>query len=43
MKAGDKWKIFLPARLAYGPDGTDDGKIPPFSALIFDVELLEVK
>lgn len=43
MKVGDKWKIFLPARLAYGAQGTDDGKIPPFSALIFDVELLEIK
>jgi FKBP-type peptidyl-prolyl cis-trans isomerase len=43
MKVGDKWRLFVPARLAYGPQGTEDGKIPPFSVLVFDVELLEVK
>ena len=43
MKVGDKWRLFLPARLAYGPQGSEDGKIPPFSVLVFEVELLEVK
>lgn len=43
MKVGDKWRLYVPARLAYGPQGTEDGKIPPFSALLFDIELLEIK
>lgn len=40
MKPGDKWRLFIPSALAYGPGGS--GPIPPNSALIFDVELLEV-
>jgi FKBP-type peptidyl-prolyl cis-trans isomerase FklB len=40
MKKGDKWRLFIPADLAYGPTGS--GPIPPHSALIFDVELLEI-
>jgi len=43
MKVGDKWRLFLPARLAYGPQGSPDSKIPPFSVLVFEVELHEVK
>lgn len=41
MKAGDKWRLFIPSALAYGEAGS--GPIGPHSALIFDVELLEVK
>lgn len=40
MKPGDKWRLTIPADLAYGPGGS--GPIPPFSTLVFDVELLEV-
>jgi FKBP-type peptidyl-prolyl cis-trans isomerase len=42
MKVGDKWRLYIPSRLAYGPRGTPGGPIPPFSVLIFDVELLEI-
>jgi FKBP-type peptidyl-prolyl cis-trans isomerase len=42
MKVGDKWKFFLPASLAYGMLGVP-GAIPPESALIFEVELLELQ
>lgn len=41
MKAGSKYKLFVPPNLAYGPSGRPG--IPPNSVLIFDVELLEVK
>jgi len=42
MKAGDKWKLFIPSDLAYGPRGAG-GKIGPNAALIFEVELLSIE
>ncbi|MCB1645082.1 MAG: FKBP-type peptidyl-prolyl cis-trans isomerase [Pseudomonadales bacterium] len=41
MKEGDKWRLFIPPELAYGARKT--GSIPPYSTLIFDVELIKVK
>lgn len=43
MKAGGKYKFYIPANLAYGMNGTPDGSIGPNEALEFEVELLEVK
>lgn len=42
MHVGDKWKIFVPADLAYGARGAGP-KIGPNQALVFDVELLGVE
>ncbi|RAJ00281.1 FKBP-type peptidyl-prolyl cis-trans isomerase FklB [Chitinophaga skermanii] len=41
MPVGSKWKLFIPADLAYGDRGAG-GKIKPGATLIFDVELLEI-
>lgn len=41
MKAGSKWRLFIPSELAYGPQGAG-GVIGPHATLIFDVELLKV-
>lgn len=41
MSKGAKWKLYIPYQLAYGEQGAP-GAIPPFSALVFDVELLEI-
>ncbi len=42
MKVGDKWRLFIPPSLAYGEQSPTPA-IPPNSALIFDVELLEIR
>ncbi|PHS64248.1 MAG: peptidylprolyl isomerase [Thalassobium sp.] len=41
MKVGDKWKLFIPAELAYGARSPSP-RIPANSALVFEVELLEI-
>ncbi|MCQ2219987.1 MAG: FKBP-type peptidyl-prolyl cis-trans isomerase [Prevotella sp.] len=42
MKEGAKYRFFIPYNLAYGEAGAA-GAIPPYAALIFDVELIEVQ
>jgi len=41
MPEGSVWRIFIPASLAYTGKGVP-GVIPPYSAVVFDVELLEI-
>lgn len=41
MPVGATWEIYIPYEQGYGENGT--GPIPPFSALIFKVKLLDVK
>ena len=41
MQEGAKYRFFIPYRLGYGEGGAG-ASIPPFSALIFDVELFQV-
>lgn len=41
MQEGAKYRFFIPYRLAYGEGGAGQ-MIPPYAALIFDVELIEV-
>ncbi len=42
MKEGSKYRFFIPQDLAYGANPRPGGPIKPFSALIFDVELIKV-
>ena len=41
MGEGSKWRLYIPYDLAYGANGAGE-MIPPYSALIFDVELIKV-
>ncbi|HRR58828.1 MAG TPA: FKBP-type peptidyl-prolyl cis-trans isomerase [Paludibacteraceae bacterium] len=41
MPVGSKWKLYIPQELAYGAHGAGE-TIRPYSALIFEVELLEI-
>jgi FKBP-type peptidyl-prolyl cis-trans isomerase FklB len=42
MKEGGKWELYIPSELAYGDSGAG-GAIPGGAALIFTLELLDVK
>ncbi len=42
MKEGAKYRFFIPYNLAYGERGAGQS-IPPYAALVFDVELVAVK
>ncbi|MGY0612354.1 MULTISPECIES: FKBP-type peptidyl-prolyl cis-trans isomerase [unclassified Luteimonas] len=42
MPAGSKYMLWLPSDLGYGDMGTPGGPIAPGSALVFEVELLEI-
>jgi FKBP-type peptidyl-prolyl cis-trans isomerase len=40
MHEGDKWILYIPQELGYGANG--NGQIPPYAALIFELELIKV-
>ncbi len=42
MSVGAKFRLYIPQELAYGAHPHPGGPIKPYSALIFDVELLEI-
>ena len=41
MPVGSKWELYIPQELAYAD--RESGKIPPYSMLIFTVELLSIE
>ena len=43
MNTGAKFRLYIPQELAYGANPHPGGPIQPYSALIFDVELLDIK
>jgi FKBP-type peptidyl-prolyl cis-trans isomerase len=46
MPQGSHWKIYIPSHKAYGKTGSkglyDNFSVPPYSSLIFDIELVDV-
>lgn len=42
MREGDKMTMIVPSSLAYGDKGNMEMNIPPYSPLVFDVELLRI-
>ena len=42
MNEGSTYRIFIPAKLAYGEIGSGD-HIPPNSTLIFDIQLIDIE
>jgi FKBP-type peptidyl-prolyl cis-trans isomerase len=41
MRTGSKYRLFIPSDLGYGPQGAGS-QIPPYSTLVFEVELLDI-
>jgi FKBP-type peptidyl-prolyl cis-trans isomerase FklB len=42
MKVGSIWELYVPYNLGYGSGGIK-GKVPPFSTLIYEIELLGIE
>merc|ERR1719378_1217643 len=42
MVEGDKWEMYIPSNLAYGAGGTPDGTIPPYSTLVFTMQIHKI-
>ncbi|MEY4384053.1 MAG: hypothetical protein RI995_1595 [Bacteroidota bacterium] len=42
MPVGSKWKLYIPQNLAYGQRGAGE-KIKPYTALVFEVELISIE
>ena len=43
MKEGESVKIILPSRRAFGEEGSLAGIVPPYTAVIFEVNIIKVK
>jgi len=41
-EGGTKGVSYLPSSIAFGRDGSSTGIIPPFTSVVFEVELLNV-
>jgi FKBP-type peptidyl-prolyl cis-trans isomerase len=42
MPVGSVWRVFIPSARGYGAQGVQ-GLVPPYSALVYDIELIERK
>lgn len=43
MKAGGRYKLYVPPDLGYGPQGSPSSRIPPNSLLVYDIEILDIR
>lgn len=43
MRGGGKSLVIVPSELAFGSDGSAAGIVPPFTSVIFEIELINVK
>ena len=41
MTIGERWLVYFPWQYGYGSAGSDDGRIIGYSALIYDIQLLD--
>jgi FKBP-type peptidyl-prolyl cis-trans isomerase len=43
LKKSEKAKIILPSRLAFGEKGSSNGAVPPYTPLVYNIEIVDIK
>ena len=43
LKKGETTKIIVPSRLAFGESGSSNGSIPPYTPLVYNIKLIDIK
>lgn len=43
LKKGETAKIILPSRLAFGESGSSNGSIPPYTPIVYNVKIIDIK
>lgn len=43
MKNKEKAKIIIPSQLAFGEDGSSTGIVPPYTTLVYEIEIIDIK
>ena len=43
LKMGETTKIIVPSRLAFGELGSSNGSIPPYTPLVYNIKIIEIK
>jgi len=43
LKKGETTKIIVPSRLAFGELGNSNGSIPPYTPLVYNIKIIEIK
>lgn len=43
MREGERAQVIVPSNYAWGENGSSDGSIPPFSSIMFDIELKAIE
>jgi len=42
LKKGEKAKIILPSPLAFGEKGSSNGAVPPYTPLVYQIEIVDI-
>ena len=43
LKKGETTKIIVPSRLAFGEFGSSNGSVPPYTPLVYNIKIIEIK
>ncbi len=43
LKKGETTKIIVPSRLAFGESGSSNGSIPPYTPLVYNIKIIDIK